>query len=313
MKNLILSALALISVQAATARETIVDNKEKEKNLIRSMAGCYKVTFEFAETFAPDKDYKYHDRKFDWGTEYVFVLEETENSISLQHLLIVSDSMIIKHWRQDWIYENRELLTYVKDNKWKKVYLTPEQAKGTWTQKVFQVDDGPRYEGYGTWISVDGRNYWESVADAPLPRREITKRHDYNVLKRHSRMEIFKDGGWALEQDNEKIIRSDAGEDKLLCREKGMEAFHPEAALDHCQAGINWWENNKAFWSDVRKCWDETLSRYESIEIRSKVNEERLYEALFALGDQYAAPQKYNAKKAVKDIQKILDAFVEGL
>src|SRR5690606_25353495 len=121
-----------------------------------------KVTFEFAETFSPNKDYQYHDRKFDSGIEYVFIVEETDTKIALQHILVVNDTFIVKHWRQDWVYENTEVLTYHKDNEWRKVKLSPEQAKGTWTQKVFQVDDSPRYEGYGTWIHVDGRHFWES-------------------------------------------------------------------------------------------------------------------------------------------------------
>ena len=57
-------------------------------------------------------------------------------------------------------------------------------AKGTWTQKVFQVDDSPRYEGYATWVHVDGRHYWDSQTDGPLPRREYSKRSDYNVSKK---------------------------------------------------------------------------------------------------------------------------------
>ncbi|EPB65556.1 hypothetical protein ANCCEY_15380 [Ancylostoma ceylanicum] len=126
------------------------------------MEGCYKVTFSFAETFSPNKDYEYHN--------------------------------------------------------------DPDKAKGTWTQKVFQVDDSPRYEGYGTWVHVDGRSFWESKADAPLPRREHTKRDDYNVTGRFSHVEIFNDG-WVLDQDNDKILRVAGKEDVLIAQEKGIERF----------------------------------------------------------------------------------------
>jgi len=309
MKKLLLSLLAIGSFQWANAADTEISTKDQERALIKSMVGTYKVTFEFGETFAPDREYKYHDRKFDWGIEHVFVVEETEDKIALQHLLIVSDSMIIKHWRQDWIYENQELLAYQGDNQWKKVTIPEEKAKGTWTQKVFQVDDGPRYEGYGTWVHVDGRHFWESTADAPLPRREITKRQDYNVLTRHSHIELFDDGTWVLEQDNEKIIRKD-GKDQLLCWEKGMESFTKNSY--NPVAATTWWTNNASFWNDVRKCWDVVLAPYSSITMKSKVNDERLYEALFALGDTYALPKKYNSKKATTEIMKVLNDFIVG-
>ena len=57
----------------------------------------------------------------------------------------------------------------------------------------------------------------ESEADAPLPRREYTKRNDYNVLKRINRHEI-KDFGWVHEQDNLKILRENS--DNLLLKKK---------------------------------------------------------------------------------------------
>jgi len=97
--------------------------------------------------------------------------------------------MIIKHWRQDWIYENTEFYIYDHDNKWSFLKLPNDNVKGQWTQKVFQVDDSPRYEGSGSWVYVDGKKYWESTTDAPLPRREYTTRSDYNLTDIYSRNE----------------------------------------------------------------------------------------------------------------------------
>jgi len=291
-------------------KQDIEENKKEwERKLIKSMAGCYKVSFQFSETFAPDKNYQYHDRKFEEAIEYVFILEETENKISLQHILMAGEKMLIKHWRQDWLYENRELLVFVRNNEWKKVRLTQQQVKGTWTQQVFQVNDEPRYQGYGTWVHVDGRHFWESTADAPLPRREITKRHDYDVLKRHSHMELFRDGRWQLEQDNEKIIR-DGDQDTLLCWEKGFETF-TKSDYD-AQRAIDWWEKNKYFWAEVRQCWENIFNQYESIQIKTRVDGKMLYEVLFALGDEHAVTVDYDAQKAEQAIRKVLDSYVEG-
>lgn len=96
--------------------------------------------------------------------------------------------MIIKHWRQDWLYENTDLYSFDKGTSWKYKKLDKKAVKGQWTQKVYQVDDSPRYEGSSTWVHVDGKDYWANVADAPLPRREQTHRNDYNVLKEETFM-----------------------------------------------------------------------------------------------------------------------------
>jgi hypothetical protein len=205
------------------------------------------------------------------------------------------------------MYENTQLLSYDKDNNWKSITLKPEQAKGTWTQKVFQVDDSPRYEGYGTWVHVDKRHFWESTTDAPLPRREKSIRDDYNVLKRFSHVEITN-YGWVLEQDNEKILREN-GTDKLICAEKGMEKF---TKGDYsCQEGIDWWEKNKRYWSDVRAIWDEVISKNTNgIHLQEEVDKKRLFEQLFELGDTYNKVEDYNSTGAKAEIRKIIQSFI---
>ena len=84
--------------------------------------------------------------------------------------------------------------------------LDKKDVKGQWTQKVFQVDDSPRYEGSGYWVHLDQKSYWENTTSAPLPRREYTKRNDYNVTERGNRQEITSTG-WVHDQNNKKIIR----------------------------------------------------------------------------------------------------------
>lgn len=313
MKN-ILIVFALLFSNATFAKEKKDPKAEETKKIeadkaaIKTMTGCYKVTFEFAETFAPDTAYRYHERKSEWGIEYVFLLEETDKSVSLQHLLIVDDTVIVKHWRQDWIYENTELLSFYKDNEWKKITLDKATAKGTWTQKVYQVDDGPRYESYGTWVHADGRHFWESTCDAPLPRREFTKRSDYNVLKRHCHIEITN-YGWMLEQDNEKIIRDSSGNDKLLCWEKGFEKFFN--GNYNCEAAVKWWEKNHRYWADVRKVWNEMYSsKTGRLKIQGKIDNKVLYEHLFKIGREYARAEEYNSKEASQRIRKTIEMYL---
>ncbi|HTO16023.1 MAG TPA: DUF6607 family protein [Edaphocola sp.] len=280
--------------------------KELERKLIRSLAGNYQVNFRFAETFSPNKDYVYKDRQISEAKEVAYIIEDSENKISIQHLLFVGPGVVIKHWRQDWIYENRDFLKLIEGHEWQKSQISEDEAKGTWTQKVYQVDDSPRYQGYGTWVHVDGRHFWESSADAALPRRDATTRNDYNVLKRNSHIEIFQNGDWVLEQDNEKIYRSTENIDTLICLEKGLENFtHQDYDPS---AAINWWLEQAEFWAEVRKIWSDHITTSDII----KINEdEKLYMAMFDLAKQFTGEQ-FNIEDSHKAIKGLLIQHLDG-
>lgn len=282
---------------------------EQDRAAIKSLCGIYQVSFDFAETFSSDTAYKFHSRYKEHGIEYVFLVEDHANKLVLQHLLIVNDTMIVKHWRQDWHYENTEVYKYYKDNEWMKENLSAAQAKGTWTQKVYQVDDSPRYESYGTWVHVDGKHYWEGVNDAPLPRREFIKRSDYNVLRRHSRIEVFSDKSWALIQDNEKIVRQN-GRDKVLCWERGMEKF--SVGNYDATPARKWWESQQTYWADVRQVWEEVYGNTKDLKLASRVEDQRLYDVLFELGDKMCAHKNYVKGSALADIKKAITSFIKA-
>lgn len=295
--------------------ETIVTNTDKkttkaiERSLIKSLAGKYNVNFKFAETFSPQKDYRYADRHYSSAKEIILILCDLENRISLQHILHIGNR-VIKHWRQDWLYQNNTTWDLVKNHHWKKRILKPEEVKGKWTQRIYQVDDAPRYEGMGTWIHIDGRHFWESTADAALPRREIStaKRTDYNVLRRHSHIELFEEGGWILEQDNDKILRKADGEDSLICMEKGLETFKPLLSYDITQVA-EFWQKQENFWIDVRQIWMEIRSRKDEIILKDA---QRLYKTQSKLAKQFEG-YHYDQKKACRAIQSVLTHHVEGL
>ncbi len=302
-KLLALSTLALMS-SAVYAQQTEV---QKEKGYIKEMCGCYQVDFEYAETFSDARDYQFHDRYSAHGLEWIFVDEESSDKVVLQHLLIVSDSMIIKHWRQDWLYQNREMLDYKQKLEWEKKKISESEANGTWTQKVYQVDDSPRYEGYATWINTDGKTYWESQVYAPLPRREFTKRSDYNVMLRTNKHKIT-DKGHVHELDNGKVIRTEE-KDSILVWEKGLNTY-TKVDDSQCQAARDWWKANREYWVDVRTVWDEVIASNDYINLELKVEDKKLWQRLFALGDEYAASKKYNSAKAKADIRKIINMYL---
>ena len=219
-----------------------------DKN-INSLCGCFNVEFKYAETFSPDTAYKFHEREIiNGGLELVFPVEASDKKIVLQHLLVITDKVIIKHWREDWTYENPIIWKYQGNKTWNKEIQKPEAVKGKWTQSVWEVSNEPRYQGSSQWVNVNGQQYWLNTTDAPLPRREYSVRSDYNVLNRTNHI-IINDSGYRHEQDNRKIIKAN-GTEKLLVEEKGLNTYVRTSDAT-CAAAKAWWEKNKFYWEKV--------------------------------------------------------------
>lgn len=285
---------------------------QKKKKLdieaIKSMCGCYKITFNFAETFAPDDAYTFHKNYRSGALEYVIPIEESKDKIVLQHLLVINDTAIIKHWRQDWLYENTEMYSFHKNNSWDFKSLPSTVVKGQWTQKVYQVDDGMRYEGSATWVHVDGRHYWESTADAPLPRREFSKRKDYNVMVRRNRQEIT-DYGWVHEQDNKKVNREQ--NDEIIASEKGWNTY-VKVDESKCNPAKVWWASKKEYWADVRFIWNKLFESKKTLTFEKKVDDKVLFMKLFALQDEMLTDDNYNSEMSKKRIAETIQRYLKS-
>jgi len=280
------------------------NKKAQDQKAIKDMCGCHEVTFHFAETFeySSDSTYKPSETKIEKGLEWVQLVEDTDNKIVMQHLLVVgspSSPYIVKHWRQDWEFENTNLYEYNHDNQWTYVSLPKEKVKGQWTQKVFQVDDSPRYEGSATWLHVDGKSYWESTTSAPLPRREYTTRSDYNVNIRTNRHEIVNNG-WVHDQDNDKIIRENGKEDVILAKEKGYNTY-VKVNAEKCKAAQDYWTKNEKKWALVRSKWNEVFARNKNLSLEEKVDNKDLFKYL----------SSENEYETANDINTIIESFVK--
>ncbi len=279
------------------------NKKEQDQQAIKRMCGCFEVNFDFAETFEYSNDSTYVPSKVkhDRGLEWVQLVEDKDNKIVLQHLLIVGKPdkpHVIKHWRQDWLFQNTDLYTYNVDNNWNYVSLPKDEVKGQWTQKVFQVDDSPRYEGSATWIHVDGKSFWENATDAPLPRREYIKRSDYNVTLRNNKHAITPEG-WIHDQDNKKIIRKKDEKDVVLAEEKGLNTY-TKVDDSRCKAAQEWWKENQQDWALVRAKWDRVFAQKQDLKLNAKVDDKPLYAHLFA----------EDFEKTEESIAKMIDTFI---
>ncbi|WP_282069674.1 DUF6607 family protein [Olleya namhaensis] len=281
MKQLAVLPVLLLAFSIALHAQ---DKKKLDQNAIKNMCGCYEVTFNFTETFNYSQDslYKPSETKVDKGLEWAQLVEDSDDKIVIQHLLQVGTPeapYIVKHWRQDWLFENTDFYMFNGDNQWTYVSKSKDDVKNQWTQKVYQVDDSPRYEGFATWVHVDGKSFWENTTTAPLPRREYTKRSDYNITLRGNRHQTM-DYGWVHDQDNEKIIREAGKEDVVLAKEKGYNTY-VKVDDSKCQAAQDWWKEWQEKWAKVRTKWASVFARHQDLALEAKVDNKVLFKYLF--------------------------------
>jgi hypothetical protein len=299
-KKLFTIALGLFAAATANAQ---TDNGKKN---IEKLCGCFSVNFKYAETFSPDPKYKYHDREEMNATELALPIETTDNKVVIQHLLVISDSMVIKHWREEWEYESPVLYSFAGNKEWKKNTLKPADVKGKWTQTIWEVNDEPRYQGISAWVNNNGKTYWESTVDAPLPRREYTMRSDYNILKRGNRL-LLTDKGYTHIQDNEKIQRTD-GKEQLIAEEKGYNTYM-KMNDSECAVAKEWWKKNEAFWKVVRREWDQKIEGAETIHVKSKVEEKQLTDHFTALFTDWSN-KKIKQEELPGKVKEVLAKFL---
>ena len=277
--------------------------KQKDVEAIKSMCGCYEVTFKFAETFNYSKDSTYtpSKNKIAYAVEWIDLTYIDKNNLIIQHILQMgkdSNAYIMKHWRQDWNYQNREFLIYDHNNIWNKLEANYNSTKGQWTQKVFQVDDSPRYEGSASWAYIDDKIFWENNVDAPLPRRERSIRSDYNVLNRGNRIEITNEG-WIHKQNNQKILRSDTANDVLIASEYGINSY-VKINNERCKYAKIWWNKKSEKWKIVRKEWELVFEQNDTISLKPNHEGKPLWEYLFS--DEYSNQN---------EIKNIINNFVK--
>ena len=278
---------------------------EKELANIEQLCGCYSVNFKYAETFSPDNAYKFHDREEMNATELALAVEKSKDKIVIQHLLVIQDTMVIKHWREEWKYQPSSMYEFKGDRIWIKKPLTAENTKGKWMQTVWEVSDEPRYQGLSAWIDNNNTTYWESTADAPLPRREYTVRNDYNVMRRHNKIQLTAEG-YVHEQDNDKILRTTTG-DKLIAQEKGYNTYYKMDDKE-CAKATQWWKENEQFWVAVRKEWEKLLQEKPTLALKPKVEEKVLNDHLNALWREWRKEKKTDF---TSQIRTTLSSFVE--
>ncbi len=291
-------------------------NPERDRAAILQMAGSYKVAFAFDETVSLREGYALKAPYRADATELVLVLEDTPRKVSLQHILRVGKEdkrSPLKHWRQDWTFEDPELLEFRGHRTWERRTLSPQEARCTWSQAVFEVDDGPRYEGAGRWTHDRGLSSWESRETwRPLPRREYTKRSDYDVLIGTNRHALTPTG-WVHEQDSLKMVLGPTAHP--LARERGVNLYtrqSPDAELPEVSA---YWTQSQDFWSEVRQQWQALFQAHPRFTLRDRVEDKPRHDHLFGLADAHQKAQGEGRTslppEAREALRSTLERFVE--
>jgi hypothetical protein len=281
---------------------------------ILAMAGNYKVKFDMQESTRWDPGYTPLAPKVSGGNESVRVVEDTGRKIVLQHLLVADVNgkpVVIKHWRQDWEYEPARVLVYSDRNTWRWEDVPEKMRTGRWSQTVFQVDDSPRYGGWGQFETQGGVRRWRSSWTwRPLARRDAVRHPVYDRYLSINRHQNGPDG-WVHWQDNTKMGLKDGKlvpivQEYVLNTYTRFDGYNVKAADDY-------WAATRDFWAAIRAHWDEVAKAKNGIAIDEEaeagsVIAGRLLDLATAIQDG-----KIKTDKAIAEARKLIDTNTRSL
>lgn len=288
---------------AASAEQ--VGAPARDRAAILAMRGEYTVDFAFDETVVLQPGYERAAAQRSGGDEAVILVEDTPGRIVLQHILVDTRSgHVTKHWRQDWTYEAAQRFEFSADQTWTMRPIPAERTRGAWTQCVYEVSDAPRYCGTGRWTYDNGIAMWTGDASwRPLPRREHTRRSDYNAILAVNRHTITPDG-WTHEQFNTKAQRTADGGVRERVREFGFNDYRRTRSVDFGPVH-RYWDKTAGYWSGVRARWSARLMQ-GGLRLKTKVDGMALIVPLFA----QAAEIEAGNPVADAEIDRVFDAWV---
>ena len=255
----------LLNFITAALLSTASSSFDQDREAILGMCGAFEVTFQFEEMTPVQADYKLKRPYEETAIEWVQLVEDRGDFISLQHILVADEDTgyVVKHWRQDWQFEDGRMMEFCGNNTWREAKSSPRQAAGRWTQAVYQTTDSPRYEAFGEWQHIGEHSEWISDRTwRPLPRREYTKRSDYHVLESINTHTVTPEG-WVHEQSSRKVILDDAGQPKeIIVHERGLNSY-VRVEEDRLSAAIEYWQEHESAWAEIRAAWEPILNQTE--------------------------------------------------
>jgi len=270
-------ALAQTAPVAAPASAPAASQFERERQAILAQAGQMRVRFDMRENVSFRAGYEPLEEKLSAGDEIVRVVYDDGTRISLQHILVMGDDagnhMIIKHWRQDWVYEPETVLTYAGPDHWTLTPVPADERRGAWSQTVWQTDDSPRYGGVGRWTFDHGVSEWASAPTwRPLARRDAVRNPVYDRYLGTNRHALTP-AGWVHIQDNVKMgpAEGDAAETVAIVQEDVINTYRHVDNYD-AAPGDAYWAATKDYWAGVRAAWDAVIVASNGVYLEEEAN-----------------------------------------
>lgn len=280
---------------------------EQDRQAILAMAGDFDVTFDFRETVSLTPGYELKKPKLSGADEIIRIIEDSGDFISLQHILVMKlgdETIVTKHWRQDWQYEPASVLVFIGGNAWETRAVSDAERAGKWSQTVYQVEDSPRYGAVGAWTHDHGISQWTPPAEMrPLPRRDMTTRDDYDAVLAVNRHTITP-FGWVQEEENSKLVLR--GDHHVLVREIGINSYKRTDAIP--KDGDDYWNATKEFWALVRADWTQLENSAQRFGLTVQGEPEPLYIPILDLADEVQAGKK-QTKAAAEEAEKVIADF----
>lgn len=285
MTRVFLIAAALLAAAPALAQtppepapaQAPASRFERDRQAILAQAGQWRVRFDMRETVSFRPDYEPLEEKLSAGDEIVRVVHDDGTRISLQHILVMGDDEgnfhVIKHWRQDWVYEPETVLTYAGPNRWTLTAVPEGERRGAWSQTVWQTDDSPRYGGVGRWSDDHGMTQWTSGPTwRPLARRDAIRDTPYDRYLGSNRHALTP-AGWVHIQDNMKMgpAQDDDGVPTAIVQEDVINTYRKVDNYDPAP-GDAYWAATKDYWAAVRAAWDQAVAASGGLYLEEEAN-----------------------------------------
>lgn len=287
---------------------------EQDRADILAMAGNYQVRFDMQESTRWDASYTPLDRKISGGNEVVRVIEDTGRKIVLQHMLVIEqdgETFVIKHWRQDWEYEPARVLVYSDRNQWIWEDVPERMRSGRWAQTVWQVDDSPRYGGWGQFEVQGGIRRWRSNWTwRPLARRDAVRNPIYDRYLAINRQQISPDG-WIHWQDNTKVGLTD-GALVPIVQEYVLNSYTRSDGFAFTAADT-YWAATQEYWTAVRGEWARVADENGGIGIQEVAETGTVISArLMELADEIQAGTT-QTPTAIAEARRLIADHTRGM
>lgn len=258
----------------AAAAPSVRSDFERDRAAILAQAGQFRVRFEMRETVSFLEDYDPLEEKLSGGSEIVRVIRDEGDQISLQHILVMEHdgkAVVVKHWRQDWVYQPLNVLTYAGPDAWRLIPVSDAERTGAWSQTVWQTDDSPRYGGVGRWTYQNGLSEWTSGPTwRPLARRDAVRNPVYDRYLGTNR-HILTPSGWVHIQDNIKIAEPavPGGELRAVVQEDVVNTYERSTSWS-TRPGDDYWAATRDYWAEVRAFWDAAIASGQGLTLEEE-------------------------------------------